>query len=126
MSKALLQDVKKIISPESTVIVQKIHHIKDIVLNDKMVRGALLIVLSYIGIYLLATLVGVYYGYPLVDALFDSVSAGSTTGLSCGVTSPAMPAPLKVVCILAMWMCRLEFMAIFGLFGFIFASYGGK
>ena len=52
---------------------------------------AMLIVLSYAGTNALGTVVGVYYGYDLIDAMFDAVSAGSNSGLSCGVVSPTMP-----------------------------------
>ncbi|MBI4743894.1 MAG: TrkH family potassium uptake protein [Actinobacteria bacterium] len=124
--KGFIQEMKKVISPESTVVVQKIHHIKDIVLDDKLVRGALFIVLCYIFIYGLGAVVGVFYGYPIPDALFDSVSAGSNTGLSAGVTSAAMPVLLKIVYIFEMWAGRLEFMSVFALGGFIVAGVRGK
>ncbi len=124
--KAFIQEIKKLISPEASVIVQKIHHIKDVVLEESHVRSALLIVLSYVCIYLLGTVIGTYYGYSVVEALFDSVSAGSNTGLSCGVTSPAMPVLMKVVYIFQMWAGRLEFMSIFAFVGFIIAAIRGR
>ena len=86
----------------------------------------MLIVLSYIGIYALGTVVGVYYGYDLVQAMFDSVSAGSNTGLSCGVTNPTMPTLLKLVYIFEMWAGRLEFMSLFALMGYLVAIYRGR
>lgn len=124
--KAIFQDIKRIVLPETAVVVQKFHHIRDIVLGEKHVRGAILIILSFIGMHLICTLIGVYYGYPAIEALFDAVSAGSNTGLSCGVVSPAMPALMKIVFILAMWMGRLEFMAILAFAGFIVAIVKGK
>jgi trk system potassium uptake protein TrkH len=124
--KALLQDVRRMISPESARVTAKWHHITTRVLDDQTVRTAMLIVLSYIGIYTLGTLVGVYYGYDLVEALFDSVSAGSNTGLSCGVVSPSMPVPMKIVYIFEMWAGRLEFMSVFALMGYIVALLRGK
>src|SRR5450756_3080151 len=63
------------------------------------------------------------YGYPMVDAFFESVSAGSNTGLSCGVTQASMPTLLKIVYMLEMWMGRLEFLSVFTLFGFIATSF---
>lgn len=124
--KALIQEIRQLLSPESAIIIEKIHHIKDAVVDERLVRSAMLIVLSYIMIYTIATVVGIYYGYPLVEALFDAVSASSNTGLSCGVTSPFMPNLMKVVYIAAMWMGRLEFMAIFGLVGFVVATVRGR
>lgn len=123
---AFIYDLRKLLSPESSVIIHKIHHIKDIVLEERHVRSAALIVFSYILIYALGSVVGRYYGYPLTQAIFDSVSAASNTGLSCGVTSPFMPAVMKVVYIFEMWAGRLEFVSIFALIGFIIAAIRGK
>ena len=124
--KAVIQDVRRLISPESSRIVEKWHHVSTRVLDDVTLRAAMLIVLSYIGIYALGTVVGVYYGYDLVQAMFDSVSAGSNTGLSCGVTNPTMPTLLKLVYIFEMWAGRLEFMSLFALMGYLVAIYRGR
>ena len=66
------------------------------------------------------------YGYSLSEASFESVSAAANVGLSCGITSPSMPAVLKIVYIFQMWAGRLEFLSIFVLGGMIFASLKGK
>ena len=124
--KALAQDVRRMISPESARVVQKWHHITTRVLDDSTVRTAMLIVLSYIGIYALGTLVGVYYGYDFIQSLFDAVSAGSNTGLSCGVASPTMPTLMKIVYVFLMWAGRLEFMSLFALGGYIAAAIRGR
>ena len=123
---ALVQDVRRMISPESARVVQKWHHITTRVLDDSTVRTAMTIVLSYIGIYGLGTLVGVYYGYDFVQSLFDSVSASSNTGLSCGVASPTMPTLMKIVYVFEMWAGRLEFMSLFALGGYIVAVIRGR
>jgi trk system potassium uptake protein TrkH len=124
--KALKQDIKQLLIPESAVIVQKFHHIKEIVLNDKQVRSVFLITLSYLLLYGFGTLVGMFYGYPLLDSLFESTSAAANVGLSCGITLPSMPALLKVTYIIQMWGGRLEFMSIFALIGFLVAIFKGK
>jgi trk system potassium uptake protein TrkH len=87
---------------------------------------AMLIVLSYIAIYAVGTLAGVFCGYEPMQALFDSVSAGSNSGLSCGVTSPAMPSVLKIIYIMQMWAGRLEFMSLFALGGYILSFFRGR
>ncbi|MCM8779971.1 MAG: TrkH family potassium uptake protein, partial [Candidatus Omnitrophica bacterium] len=61
--KALKQDIKKIILPESAVVVDKLHHIKEVVLQDKQVRAALIIILAYICLYFLGALVAMGLGY---------------------------------------------------------------
>lgn len=81
-------------------------------------KAALVITVLYVAMYLLSALIGVLYGYDLSLALFEGVSAGSNTGLSCGVTDPSMPAGLKVSCIVFMWLGRLEFMSAFALVGY--------
>lgn len=126
IAKALWQDVRRIVSPETAVIVQKFHHIKDRVLTEKHIRGAMLIALLYLVSYSLGTVVGLFYGYSLPEALFDAVSAGSNTGLSAGVTAATMPTLMKLVYIFEMWVGRMEFMSVFALIGFIVAGVRGR
>lgn len=54
----------------------------------------------------------VAYGYPPLPALFDTVSAFSTVGLSTGVISSELPDGLKAATVVAMWLGRLEFVAV--------------
>lgn len=126
ISRALFRDIKRTMLPRSAVIIDKMHHIKDIVLGEKQIRQAALIMLAYIFLYLMGTVVGVWTGYPLRLALFESVSAAANVGLSCGITTPAMPAVLKVTYIFQMWAGRLEFVSVFALLGTIFALVKGK
>jgi trk system potassium uptake protein TrkH len=124
--KALLQDIKKIALPENAIVTQKFHHIKTVFLEDAQARSALLITMSYITIYVLGALVGVWYGYPFLNSLFESTSAAANVGLSCGITDTSMPVALKVTYIIQMWAGRLEFMSVFALFGFLVALIKGR
>jgi len=124
--KALVEDIKRIIMPERATIVQKFHHIQEVFLEDKQVRSALIITLAYIMLYIIGTGVGIFYGYPLLNSLFESTSAAANVGLSCGITSVSMPVALKLTYILQMWAGRLEFMSIFTLIGFFVAAVRGK
>ncbi|MBN2097906.1 MAG: TrkH family potassium uptake protein [Candidatus Omnitrophica bacterium] len=124
--RALLQDIKRTMLPRSAVVIDKIHHIKDVLLNEKLIRQAALIMLAYIFLYFLGTLVGVYFGYPVHLAMFESVSAGANVGLSCGITQSSMPAALKLTYIFQMWAGRLEFISVFALLGTIFALVKGR
>lgn len=123
--KALIQDIKRIMSPGTAIVTAKFHHIKDILLEDRLVRSAFLILLCYVITYFAGTMVGLYYGYPLDKAFFESVSATANVGLSTGITDPAMPAGLKITYIIQMWVGRLEFMSIFILFGLAIARFTG-
>ncbi|MFH1578120.1 MAG: potassium transporter TrkG, partial [Candidatus Omnitrophota bacterium] len=124
--KALAGEIKRIMLPESSVLVHKFHHIKEVVLEDKQIRIHLLVFLMYVGLYLLGTIIGCFYGYPLSEALFESVSAGANVGLSCGITNASMPAMLKITYIFQMWVGRLEFVSIFTLFGVLIAAIKGR
>ena len=124
--KALIEDIKRIILPERAIFIQKFHHIKEVFLEDKQVRAALLITLVYLCLYGFGSLVGMFFGYPFLDSLFESTSAAANVGLSCGVTQAGMPALLKLTYIFQMWAGRLEFMSVFTLLGFFWAAMRGK
>src|SRR3990167_9984595 len=124
--KALYNDVKRIMLPESTVFIEKYHHIKDIILEERQVRSAVLIFLCYMGLYSLGGIIGMFFGYPALSSLFESTSAAANVGLSCGITQASMPAALKITYILQMWVGRLEFMSVFTLIGFSAAFIRGK
>lgn len=124
--KALKEDIKRIILPERAIVVQKFHHIKEIFVEDKQVRAALMITLAYLVLYGLGAIVGMLFGYPFLDSLFESTSAAANVGFSCGITDPGMPAALKLTYIIQMWAGRLEFMSVFTLIGFFVAAVKGK
>jgi len=124
--KVFKEDLKRIIMPERAVVVEKFHHIKETFLNDKLARAALMITLAYLILYLLGALVGMFYGYPFLNALFESTSAAANVGLSCGITRVGMPAGLKITYIIQMWVGRLEFMSVFTIIGFLVACIKGK
>jgi len=124
--KALKEDLKRIMVSERAIISESFHHIKDVFLEDRQVRSALLITLCYLILYGLGALVGMYYGYPFMESLFESTSAAANVGLSCGITGVNMPAGLKLTYIIQMWAGRLEFMSVFTLAGFLFAAIKGK
>jgi trk system potassium uptake protein TrkH len=124
--KALTQDIKRIILPERAIVVQKFHHIKTLFLEDKTARSALLITLAYLLLYGIGAIMGMYFGYPFLDSLFESTSAAANVGLSCGITNLNMPVALKLTYIFQMWAGRLEFMSVFALIGFFVAAIKGK
>ncbi len=124
--KALMEDMKKLLLPRSAIFIQKFHHIKEVFLNDQQIRSVVIITISYLALYLIGTIAGMIFGYPLLDSLFESTSAAANVGLSCGITDASMPAALKVIYIVQMWMGRLEFISIFALIGFFVAVIKGN
>ncbi|HHW13522.1 MAG TPA: TrkH family potassium uptake protein [Firmicutes bacterium] len=126
IAKALVEEVRRLVAPPSAVLVTKFHHIRDIVLEDRHVRSAALIIILYTITWLFATAVGSYYGYPFLDSAFEAASVTGNVGLSIGITAPSMPNLLKVVYILVMWVGRLEFMSVFAIAGFLVWEVRGR
>jgi trk system potassium uptake protein TrkH len=124
--KGLVLNVRRTLVSERVRVVVKWHHLRTRVLDEAAVSSAMFIVLCYVALYAIGTIAGVLCGYPPLEALFDGVSAGSNSGLSCGITSPGMPALLKVVYLLEMWAGRLEFTSVFALVGYVVSLVRGK
>ncbi|HQP91251.1 MAG TPA: potassium transporter TrkG, partial [Candidatus Omnitrophota bacterium] len=126
ISKAFREDIKKFLTSESSVVSTRFRHLRDLFLDDKMVRSAALITLAYIICYFVGAVIGSFFGYPFLNALFESASAAGNVGLSCGITQASMPAVLKIVYIVQMWSGRLEFMSVMVLGGFLVSLIRGK
>jgi len=124
--KAFRAEIKRLMFSDSTVVVEKFHRIRQITMEDKQIKSVLMITLAFIVLYIVGALVGVFFGYPFINSLFESVSASANVGLSTGITQPAMPTLLKVTYILQMWIGRLEFIAVFVLVGFFISWLKGK
>jgi len=118
IAKSFFREIKKALSPRSAVVTEKFHHIEDTPLTDTIVRGAMLIALGYIVLFVVGTTITVLYGYNASDSMYETASAVGNVGLSSGITSPAMPAVLKITYIFLMWAGRLEIMAVLVLMGF--------
>jgi trk system potassium uptake protein TrkH len=112
-------EIKRMMLPESRVHEQRIHHIKNIVLTDSVVKNAALIVIAYIATFTIGTLLTMLAGYPAGMAAFEAASVTGNVGLSIGVTSASMPGFLKIAYIVMMWLARLEFMSVFALVAYV-------
>ncbi|KXA92552.1 hypothetical protein AKJ66_03950 [candidate division MSBL1 archaeon SCGC-AAA259E22] len=53
-----------------------------------------------------------------INCVFDSASAQGTVGLSTGITGIGMPAIVKILFIIQMWIGRLEVIPVVALFGY--------
>jgi trk/ktr system potassium uptake protein len=80
-------------------------------LQEEEIRAALLLILLFIAVVALSWLPFVAMGYSPLDSLFEVVSATGTVGLSAGLTSATLPAPLKGILCVDMLMGRLEIIA---------------
>ncbi len=117
--KSLVRDVKQTLLPKSAVIRGSFHHIEDTPLTDTVVKGAAMIALSYLVLFSLGSIITVVHGYGLEDSMFETASALGNVGLSSGITSPAMPAALKITYIFLMWAGKLEIISVLVLIGVI-------
>ncbi|MBN2113569.1 MAG: TrkH family potassium uptake protein [Acidimicrobiia bacterium] len=122
----LKNQIKLVLLPDKAVISHAYFQGGAKRLTPALSQAVLLVSLLYVALYLLGAGVGLAYGYPLQDALFESVSASANVGLSVGVAAPSMPILLEVTYILQMWLGRLEFVAVFALLGFCVAAVRGK
>lgn len=123
---AFKKDVRKLGQPESMISMEKMHHIKEIEIDDNVARSAMLIVIAYILTFIIGTIGGMLSGFSFAEAGFESASVTGNVGLSIGVTSPAMPAILKIIYIVSMWVARLEFVSILALGAYLIARAKGR
>jgi trk system potassium uptake protein TrkH len=127
LAKAVTADIHRIVLPDDAVVLQTYHaNGRREILRASVVRTAMLITLLYIMLYFAGALLGLFHGYPLQDALFESTSAAAAVGLSVGVVGPDLEWTLKLFYIFQMWIGRLEFISVFALFGYLYATVRGR
>lgn len=124
--KTLGNTVREVLLPEHSVLSTRFYQNGPKQITPRLAQSVMAVSLLFVALYLFGALVGLMYGLPLQDALFESVSAAGTVGLSVGITGPAMPAGLQLAYILLMWAGRLEFIALFALAGFLVSAVVGE
>ncbi|MDD1773909.1 MAG: TrkH family potassium uptake protein [Methanobacterium sp.] len=103
--KSIFWEVRRIISPEGSVITRKLG---GKTLGDVEIREAGSYVFIYLLFIFISWLVFMQYGYGGIDSLFEVASAQGNVGLSMGITSPNMPAIPEIFMIFNMWIGRIE------------------
>jgi trk system potassium uptake protein TrkH len=124
--RTIVTQIKQVLVPEGALVARSYFQNTKMRLTPELSQGAMTISLLYVAMYLLGAAVAIGYGYGLSEALFEAISAGANVGLSVGITDPSMPAMLKVTYMAQMWLGRLEFVACFALFGFLWSTWRGK
>lgn len=125
--KSIIHEIRRILLPESALVVTTYHAGKRRVLRDATARAAVIVLLLFIFSYLLGIITALAYGeLDLTQAIFEAVSVGSNIGVSIGVVNPGMPDGLALVYILQMWLGRLEFVAAFVLLGYLVSLARGR
>jgi trk system potassium uptake protein TrkH len=124
--KVLRDQVRHVLLPERAVVSRRYHQGGTRTLTPELAQAVMAVSLLYVALYLFGAGVGIAYGASLESALFESVSAGANVGLSVGLTDPSMPVLLQITYMAQMWLGRLEFVAVFALFGFVVSLVRGK
>ncbi|MEN8040006.1 MAG: potassium transporter TrkG [Actinomycetota bacterium] len=124
--RAIRNRVKGDLLPEGALVDDGFYQFGRHRLTPEVAASAMVVSLLFVALFLLGAGMGLIYGVPLDQALFESVSAGASVGLSAGVTSPTMPALLKLTYIVQMLLGRLEFVAVFVLVGFVYSWIRGR
>ena len=124
--RSIIIQIKQVLVPEGALVSRSYHQNGKIRLTPGLAQAAMTVSLLYVALYLAGTGMALMYGYGLGEAFFESISAGANVGLSVGITDPTMPLLLKLTYIGQMWLGRLEFVAVFALFGFLYSTWRGK
>lgn len=97
--------VKKFLYSRNAVIPFKVGRVTFPV---EEIRTATLYSILYIIVLCMGAMIFMADGHSAADSLFEVASAEGNVGLSVGITNESMPAHLKVVLIIEMWVGRLE------------------
>jgi trk system potassium uptake protein TrkH len=114
LAKALWWQVRMGLLPPTAVVARTIQdgERERQVSDSEMLRAGLFVFL-YLVTIIGGTGIMVAYGFGLQDALLEYASTLGTVGLSIGVTSPNLPAPILWAQIAGMLLGRLEFFVLF-------------
>jgi trk system potassium uptake protein len=124
--KALQRDTRRVLLPPDAVVLQTYQSGGKRLLRDEQVRGAATILLLFLLVYLGGGMLGLFFGYDLNLALFESTAAAATGGLSVGLVRPELEWQLKLVYIVQMLVGRLEFIAVLAFGGYIVSVFRGR
>jgi len=124
--RAVINQIQEVLLPEGAVVSTGFIQSGRKRLTPHLAQAAMTISLLYVVLFPIGAGMGVAYGLPLDQALFESVSAAANVGLSVGVTNPAMPIALKIMYMAEMWLGRLEFVSVFAFLGFLYSWMRGK
>jgi trk system potassium uptake protein TrkH len=125
-AKAVRESIRAALLPTDAISLAFVNRGHRSILREPTIRSAFMILLLYLALYAVGATVGLFYGYPFAEALFESTSAAAAVGLSVGITGPTMELGLEIVYIVQMWFGRLEFIAALSLIGFAWSAVRGR
>jgi trk system potassium uptake protein TrkH len=103
--KHLYVSLKRRLLPSNTILNIKVSGRK---IDPSELSQVFTLILLYIIVLVVSVLVFTAFGYSLADSLFESSSALATTGLSVGISGPALHPLLKLLLMIDMLMGRVE------------------
>jgi trk system potassium uptake protein len=106
--KGMWWQVKSLLLPKGAVIPQKIHHVNDVKISEKLLKLTGLFVFSYFAIYLISVIIVLFYYQNVPQVMFEVASALSNVGLGSGLMTATSPVVTKIVFIADFWIGRLE------------------
>jgi trk system potassium uptake protein TrkH len=111
--KALVWEIRRAFMPRHMVNEPAIWHgERRYLMHDREVRQVALFICLYLSFFLAGSGLFTAYGFTLKESLFEFASAIGNAGISVGVTTPQLPAPLLIFQSFAMLLGRLEFFAL--------------
>ena len=108
MVKSVWWEIKSFLLPPSVVTSRKIHHVKNVKVDDSILRLTGLFVFVYLIMYVVSTVIVMFYYQNVAQVLFDVASGLSNVGLSSGLITATSPIIVKLTFIADMWIGRLE------------------
>ena len=108
MVKSVWWEIKSFLLPQSAVISQKFHHIKEIKADDNLLKLTGLFVFVYLMVYMISSIIVIFYYHNVSQALFEVASGLSNVGLTTSLITTTSPVIVKLTFIADMWIGRLE------------------
>lgn len=108
MFKSVWWEVKSFMLPKSAKISRKIHHVKEVKLEDDIIRLTGLFVFIYLVVYFISVIILMFYYQNVGQILFEVASAVGNVGLGSGLMTATSPTVTKIVFIIDFWVGRLE------------------
>lgn len=126
--KGLVADVRRVLLPDSALVVSSFHWGRRRLLQHAHIRSAAtLLLITLAGVLTMSTVILFVDGtVALTEALFLAMSAVSNSGLTLGTFGPETAPVLKVGLMSLMLLGRLEWIAVFATMGFLYAGLRGR
>lgn len=126
--KGLVADVRRVLLPESALVVPTFRWGRSRHLEHAHIRAAATLLLITLAAVLTGATLVLYAdgSIDLTEALFSSTSAVTNSGQSLGSLGPETTSGLKLGFLSLMLLGRLEWLAVFATLGFAFAGLRGR